>query len=222
MYPMNTCAQKPRNKQKAAVDWREIEQRLEAARVATERIWRPTVADTRRVLEQRARALARESARTESADERIEVVEFILAHERYAVASAYVREVHPLAKLTPLPCTPPFVLGIINVRGEILPVIDLKKVFGLPGHGLASFGTVIVLESGGRVFGIAADTLGGIRHLLRAGIQASLPALADNREDYLQGVTAERVIILDAGKLLSDEKLVVREQVGASPDISSM
>ncbi|MHB1291121.1 MAG: chemotaxis protein CheW [Sulfuricella sp.] len=196
------------------IDWREVEQRLEAARVAIERIWEPTAEDTQRVLEERARALAREPARVESADEWIEVVEFILAHERYAVESEYVREVYPLEELTPLPCTPVFVLGIVNLRGEILPVIDIKKFFDLPEKGLTDLNKVIVLELEDMAFGIVADAISGVRRIPRAGIQPSLPTLTGIREDYLLGVTAERVVILDAEKLLTDEKLIVQEQVG--------
>jgi purine-binding chemotaxis protein CheW len=210
---MNTRDQKPQKKRKAAIDWREVERRLEAARVAIERIWMPTTEDTQRILKERAQALAQESGRAEAA-ERIEVVEFLLAHERYAVESDYVREVYPLEELTPLPCTPAFVLGIINVRGEILSVIDLKKFFDLPEKGLTDLNKVIVLESKDMVFGILADAISGVWHIPRADIQPFLPTLTGIREDYLHGVTAERVVVLDAEKLLSDEKLIVQEQVG--------
>ena len=199
-------------KNKKPIDWNEVKQRLETARVAIEHIWAPPADMTRRVLEERARALAREPARAEAADEWIEVVEFTLAHERYAIASEHVREVYPLEELTPLPCTPAFVLGIVNLRGEILSVIDIKKFFDLPEKGLTDLNKVIVLESEDMMFGIVADAIGGVRHILRADIQPSLPTLTGIREDYLQGVTAERVVVLDAGKLLHDEKLIVNEQ----------
>jgi purine-binding chemotaxis protein CheW len=65
-------------------------------------------------------------------DEYIEVVEFLLAHEKYGIESKCVREVYPLKELTPVPCTPSFVRSIINVRGKILSVIDIKKFFELP------------------------------------------------------------------------------------------
>ena len=201
-------------KNNRTIDWREVERRLEAARSAIERIWAPTAEDTRRILKERAQALAREPVRAEAADEWIEVLEFILSYETYAVASEYVREVCPLEELTPLPCTPAFVLGIINVRGEILSVIDIKKFFDLPEKGLADLNKVIVLESKDMAFGIVADAISGVRRIQRAGIQPSLPTLTGIREDYLLGVTAERVVVLDAEKLLSGEKLIVQEQVG--------
>lgn len=199
-------------KNNKAIDWNGAKQRLEAARIAIERIWTPTAEETKRVLEERARSLAREPVRAESDDEWIEVVEFTLAHERYAVASEYVREVYPLEELTPLPCTPPFVLGIVNLRGEILSVIDIKKFFDLPEKGLTDLNKVIVLESADMVFGIVADVIGSVRRISRTDIQPSLPTLTGIREDYLQGVTAERVVVLDAEKLLNDEKLIVNEQ----------
>ncbi len=203
----------PPQKNSKAIDWSEVKQRLETARVAIEHIWAPTAGKTKQVLEERARALAREPVRAESADAGIEVVEFTLAHERYAVASEHVREVYPLEELTPLPCTPPFVLGIVNLRGEILSVIDIKKFFDLPEKGLTDLNKVIVLELEDMAFGIVADAISGVRRISRAAIQPSLPTLTGIREDYLQGVTAERVVVLDAEKLLNDEKLIVNEQV---------
>ena len=76
----------------------------------------------------------------------LELLEFRLASERYAVESRLVQEVHPLRDLTPLPCTPPFVLGIVNVRGRILPVLDLKKFFDLPERGLTDLHRIILVR----------------------------------------------------------------------------
>ena len=108
-------------------------------------------------------------------------------------------------------------LGIVNLRGEILPVIDIRKFFDLPEKGLTNLNKVIVLESAGSksgdmVFGTLADAISGVCRIPRAGIQPSLPTLTGIRDDYLVGVTAERVVVLDAEKLLHDEKLIVNEQ----------
>jgi purine-binding chemotaxis protein CheW len=211
---MSTRKTTPKKANKA-IDRSEAKQRLEASRIAIEHIWAPTSEDIQRILKERAQILAREAVPAEAADAGIEVIEFLLAHERYAVALEYVREVYPLEDITPLPCTPSFVLGIVNVRGEILSVIDLKKFFDLPEKGLTDLNKVIVLESRDMVFGIIADAISGVRRIQRAGIQPSLPTLTGIREDYLLGVTAERVVILDAEKLLTDEKLIVQEHVGS-------
>jgi len=197
----------------SGLDWREVERRLEAARAAMERGWAPDAEEAKRLLKARARALAREPAKDEADDDYIEVVEFVLAYEQYAVETRHVREIHPLEHLTPLPCTPAFVLGIVNVRGEILSVIDLRKFFDLPEKGLTDLNKVIVLESENMLFGVLADAVIGARRVRVADIQPSLPTLTGVREAYLMGVTAERTVILDAEKLLADETIVVQEQV---------
>lgn len=202
----------PRRKREPAIDWREVHQRLEAARVASERAWAPDAEEAKRILKARAKALARETGKAEAADA-LELVEFLLAHERYAVESRYVREVYPLENLTPLPCTPAFVLGIVNIRGEILSVLDIKKFFDLPEKGLTDLNKVIVLQSGNMLFGILADAILGVRRIPIAEIQPSLPTLTGIREKYLKGVTPERTVVLDAEKLLTDETIIVQEQV---------
>jgi len=202
-----------KKKKPADVNWREVERRLEAARVAIERVWTPSPEETQRILKARALALAREPVPAEVAGERIEVVEFLLAHERYALESQYVREVYPLENLTPLPCTPAFVLGIINLRGEILSVIDIKKFFDLPEKGLTDLNMVIVLQFGNMLFGILADAIVGVRHIPMTDIQPSLPTLTGVREEYLKGVTPGRTVILDAEALLTDQNIVVQEQI---------
>ena len=211
---MKTSERVARSKQgPAPVDWHEIKRRMEKAHGAIEHAWTPSSAETRRVLMARAQALGRAPAAAETAGEHIDVVEFVLAHERYAVESRHVREVAPLENLTPLPCTPTFVLGIVNLRGEILSVIDIKKFFELPEQGLTDLNKIIVLQSGDMVFGILADAIGGVRRIPVAGIQPSLPTLTGIREEYLKGVTAERLVILDAERLLTDESMIVQEQV---------
>ncbi len=202
----------PASRKKTVIDWREVHQRLAAASAAVERVWAPDSGEAKRILKARAQALAREPGKAEAADA-LELVEFLLAHEKYAVESRHVRDVCTLENLTPLPCTPAFVLGIVNLRGEILSVIDIKKFFDLPEEGLTDLNKVIVLRSGNMLFGILADAVTGVRRVPAAEIQPSLPTLTGVREAYLKGVTSERTVILDAEKLLRDEKIIVQEQV---------
>jgi len=202
-----------RRPNRAAIDWAEVRARLDAMQAASEQAWAPGEDETGRILHERALALAVEPDRTQSLDQSIEVVEFMLAHERYAIEFSYVREVVPLDTLTPLPCTPAFVLGIVSLRGEIISVIDVRKFFDLPQTGLPDLNKVIVLESGNMVFGILADMILGVRCIALAEMQISLPTLTGIREKYLKGITPQRTVVLDAGKLLADEDIVVQEQV---------
>lgn len=199
--------------QPARIDWEAIKQRLEAASAALEMVVQPDPEHTRQVLRERANRLAREAATPETAGEHIEVVEFVLAQEHYAIETCHVRDVYPLEQLTPVPCTPPFVLGIVNLRGEFLSIIDIKKFFDLPDKGLTDLNKVIVLDGEAMRFGILADLIVGVRRIATADIQASLPTLTGIRMEYLRGVTPGRTIILDGEKILTDENIVVQEQV---------
>ncbi len=172
----------------------------------------PADDNKRKLLKARAMALAKKPEKKE-ADENIEVVEFLLAHEKYAIQSNYICEVYPLKELTPLPCTPQFVAGIINVRGKIISVIDIKKFFELPEKGITDLNKVIVIHNGLMELGILADAVLGASQIPLRDIQPSLPTLTGIRAGYLQGVTKEGLVVLDAEKILSDKKIIVHEEV---------
>ncbi len=181
--------------------------------LAFDRSIEPTPVEKKKILKARAKTLAREPEREEKAEAYLEVVEFMLAYERYAIETAYVREIYPLKEFTPLPCTHPFVFGIVNVRGQILSVIDIKNFFDLPEKGLGELNKVIILHLGDMVFGILADKIIGTRSIPLKEIQPSLPTLTDIRAEYMRGVTEERVVILDVTRIMSDKKIIVHEEV---------
>lgn len=201
------------NPKRAATDWDAVLRRLEAVRVALEEGWSPSEEESRRILTMRARALAREPAKPPEDDQSAQVIEFALASETYAIETRFVRAVYPLQNLTPLPCTPPFVRGMVNVRGEILSVIDLKRFFDLPDRGLTDLNKVIVLQSEGMVFGVLADAVLDVRRIWMREVQPSLPTFNAVQEQYLKGITLERTVFLDAEKLLGDPAMIVQQQV---------
>lgn len=210
---MSSKKKEPQKKDTKQINWDEIHRRLETSQDALGQGLQLTPEEKNKILKSRAKILAVESEKKAKAEEFIQVVEFLLACEKYAVASEYVREIYPLKEFTPIPCTPPFVLGIINVRGQILSVIDIKKFFDLPEKGLTDLNKVIILHTENMEFGILADAIIGVRNIVVSELQTSLPTLTGIREEYLKGVTKERTVILDAEKLLSDKSIVVHELV---------
>lgn len=202
-----------RNGAHRRIDWADVHRRLDEANQALQREFEPLPERREAILRQRAENMAQLHAAPLEAEETLEVVQFLLAHERYALESAYIREVVPLKELAPLPCVPPFVLGITNVRGQIVSVLDIKRFFGLPEHGLTDLNKVIILQHGAMEFGLLADQILGVRDLPRRELQPSLPTLTGIRADYLKGVTAERLVVLDALKLMHDPALTVNEEV---------
>jgi len=196
-----------------ALDWETVRLRQEEFQRAVEQGFVPTDDDRRRTLRERAGQLAREPERRDQDARMIEVIEFDLAYERYAFESTFVREIHPLRNFTPLPCTPPFVLGIMNVRGQIISIVDLKRFFDLPEKGLADLNRVIILQGENIEFGVLADSIIGATSLNENDLQASLPTLTGVREKYLKGLTREGTVILEAAAILSDKNIIVNEHV---------
>lgn len=173
----------------------------------------PAAPGARDILRARAQALARPLARSNAAESSLQLLEFRLAREHYALETRHVREVYPLKNLTPLPCTPPFVPGVVNVRGRITPVIDIKKFFDLPDQGLTDLHRIILVHGDGIELGLLADEIVGVRTLPLDRLQPSLPTLTGIRADYLKGVTADRLVVLDLDRMLADPKIIVHEEV---------
>lgn len=193
------------------IDWSAIHRRLEEIGEKMEKGFAPGPEEKKQILRARAGLLARRFGTQQSRD-MIEIVEFMLANEHYGIESSYVREVFPLREYTPLPCTPSFVLGLVNVRGHVISVIDIKKFFELPERGISDLNKVIIIQDRDMEFGILADSVSGVRKIDFKDIQPSLPTLKGIRVEYLRGITTERLVVLDAKKLLSDGNIVVCEE----------
>ena len=193
------------------IDWSEIRRRMDRAQAALEQAARPTEDERRKILKARAKALARELKTDGKEQGLVEIIEFVVASEKYGVESSYVREVYPLRELTPLPGVPAFILGVINVRGQIVSVVDPKRFFGLPEKGLTDLNKVILMSDGRMEFGLLADAVLGLRHIPLNELQTSLPTLTGLRAELLRGVTSERLVVLDAARLLSDPGLIVQQ-----------
>lgn len=163
------------------------------------------------ILRRRARALARPREQAIQ-EESLELLEFRLAHERYAVQTRYVLEVHPLRDLTPLPGTPPFLRGVLNVRGRILPVIEMKRFFGLPEAGLTDLHRVVQVRAGDMELGVLADVVVGVCRIPVNRIQPSPPTPLGIRADYLMGVTDDHLIVIDMRQVLSDPQIIVEDE----------
>jgi purine-binding chemotaxis protein CheW len=164
--------------------------------------------DSARTLRARALALARVADAPPESDT-LELLAFRLASERYAIETRHVVEVHPLRDLTPLPGTPDFVRGIVNLRGRILPVFDLKKFFALPEEGMTDLHRIIVVRGHDLELGLLADMVVNVISLPRSALQPGLPTLSGIGAEYIMGVSEQRVIALDLDRILADPRIVV-------------
>ena len=169
--------------------------------------------EKRTILRSRAKKLAQGLEKRGSETDYLEVLEFLLAQETYAIETPFIREVYPLTELTPLPCTPAFIFGLINVRGQILTVMDMKKFFDLPEKGITNLNKVIVVRNDTMELGILADEIIGIRNISVNELQPPLSTMSGIHAEYLKGVTGKRLIVLDMERFLTDKKLIVQEEI---------
>jgi len=193
-------------------DWTEVRLRLEKVNAALEKGYTSDPVEVTKILRARADEISRETEQAKDG-ETIEVLEFSLANERYAVESKFVQEVCAIKDYTPLPGAPPFVLGLINVRGRIVSVIDIKRFFDMPDKGISDLNKAIVIHDDTLELGILADSLVGVMSVSTDKIQPPLPTLTGIREQFLLGVTARGLVLLDAAKMLADPDIIVNEEV---------
>lgn len=196
----------------AEIDWTHLYRRLETTRKALEEGVTPTADRVREMLRSRAESLGAEWSWGAHHRDSIEVLEFLLAHEHYGVETSYIEEVLPLKDLVRLPSAPSFVLGLIHVRGEILSVIDIKKVFGLPDKGLTDLNKVLIVRSGDMEVGILADAILAVTSIATNDLQSAPVTLTGMPAACIRGVTKNALIVLDLQKLLSDKRVLVNEE----------
>ncbi len=196
------------------IDWQEVHARLEQARRAVEATEHLSPEEASGILKERARALARPVEEAVTQAEALEVLVFSLGAERYGIETGRVVEVIPLRDLTPVPCTPASVLGVVNHRGRILPVLDLRRLLDLEDQGITEGSRVVAVEAGGMKFGIFACAVTGTLRV-GAGEVAPPPATSGaDRRGLIRGVTAEMVAVLDLDALSRDQRITVNEEVG--------
>ncbi|MEW6775209.1 MAG: chemotaxis protein CheW [Bdellovibrionota bacterium] len=131
---------------------------------------------------------------------------FGLGRERYAVPVSAVKEIIRAERIFPLPKTPPFIEGIISLRGDIVPVVDLRKRFDLPGGEKTAESRIVVFEMESFYVGISVDQVFEVVKVEEGAIEAPPPLVAGFQADFLQGVcelNGHLVTVLDAGRIFS-------------------
>lgn len=196
----------------SSIDWAALLKRQEAAFAATDAPSRDPERE-KALLEERARQLSRPPKRPADATG-IECLEFMLSGERYAIELSYIAATLPLTDFTPLFCAPSFVLGITNLRGRIISIVDLRRFFELPALGLSDLNRVIVVADDRMEFGVLADSIVGTRTVADGDLRPIPDTFTGPREEFVAGVTAGRLALLDMGRILSDPRMVVHEEVG--------
>jgi purine-binding chemotaxis protein CheW len=139
----------------------------------------------------------------------IQLVTFRLQEECYGINVMQVQEVLRVSEIAPVPGAPSFVLGIINLRGNVVTVIDTRGRFGLPPGELDDASRIVIIESDEQVVGILVDSVAEVVELRQSQIDHAPNVGNEESSRYIQGVSTREdglLIVVDLNRLLTDEE----------------
>lgn len=143
-----------------------------------------------------------------------QLVTFRLEDETYGINVMHVQEVLRVTEIAPVPGAPPYVLGIINLRGNVVTVIDTRSRFGLPPGDIDEASRIVIIESEMQVVGILVDSVAEVVELRGSEVDSAPNVGNEDSSKFIQGVATREndlLIVVDLNKLLSEEEW---DQVG--------
>ncbi|MDE1314842.1 chemotaxis protein CheW [Vibrio aestuarianus] len=150
-----------------------------------------------------------EVRKDKSNDEVLQWVTFQLEEETYGINVMQVREVLRYTEIAPVPGAPDYVLGIINLRGNVVTVIDTRSRFGLMQGEITDNTRIIVIESERQVIGILVDSVAEVVYLRSSEIDTTPSVGTDESAKFIQGVSnrdGKLLILVDLNKLLTEDE----------------
>ena len=136
-------------------------------------------------------------------------VTFRLDDETYGINVMQVREVLRYTEIAPVPGAPPYVLGIINLRGSVVTVIDTRTRFGLASADTTDNTRIVIIEVENQVVGILVDAVAEVVYLRQSEIETAPNVGTEESAKFIQGVcnkNGELLILVDLEKLMTDEE----------------
>ena len=149
------------------------------------------------------------SAPSDRNDEVLQWVTYKLGEETYGINVMQVQEVLRHTEIAPVPGAPDYVLGIINLRGNVVTVIDTRSRFGLEPTEVTDSTRIVIIESEEQVVGILVDSVAEVVYLRSSEIESAPNVGTEERAKFIQGVSnrdGQLLILVDLNKLLSDEE----------------
>ena len=138
-----------------------------------------------------------------------QLVVFDLASEGYGVDIGAVREIIRMQEITRVPQTPEFVEGVINLRGKVIPVIDLRKRFGLQVADQSKDNRIVVVDIGKQDIGVIVDAVTEVLRISADSVEPPTSVITSADSDYLLGIAkleSRLIILLDLESVLSEEE----------------
>lgn len=138
-------------------------------------------------------------------DGQMQLVEFQLANEHYCIETQHVQEVSAYKDFTPLPGSSSALLGLINIRGKIYSLLDLKNIFGLECNAKTRTNVIILLNHPDIYIGIVADNLIGMTKIAGILVQPTLETFSGKKFEYLKGVTPDGLAVINVDKIFYEQ-----------------
>ncbi len=146
----------------------------------------------------------------------LQLVSFILANEEYAVDIIQVREIIRMVEITSIPNSPSFVEGVVNIRGKVIPIIDIKKRFNLTSEINEDDTRIVIVEIADMTMGIIVDAVSEVLRLPASAVEPAPSMVSAIDEEYIKGVGKledRLLILLDLDRLLKKDELhMMRDQ----------
>ncbi|GMM86074.1 chemotaxis protein CheW [Pseudoalteromonas sp. SS15] len=145
----------------------------------------------------------------DSNDEVLQWVTYKLEDETYGINVMQVQEVLRYTEIAPVPGAPSYVLGIINLRGNVVTVIDTRARFGLMSAEVTDNSRIVIIEAEKQVIGILVDSVAEVVYLRSSEIDSAPNIGTEESAKFIQGVSnreGELLILVDLNKLLSDDE----------------
>eukprot|EP00232_Nephroselmis_pyriformis_P019213 CAMPEP_0182900148 /NCGR_PEP_ID=MMETSP0034_2-20130328/28607_1 /TAXON_ID=156128 /ORGANISM="Nephroselmis pyriformis, Strain CCMP717" /LENGTH=156 /DNA_ID=CAMNT_0025034295 /DNA_START=532 /DNA_END=1002 /DNA_ORIENTATION=+ len=142
-------------------------------------------------------------------DEVLQWVTYRLDEETYGINVMQVQEVLRYTEIAPVPGAPDYVLGIINLRGNVVTVIDTRSRFGLPPTDITDNTRIVIIESDEQVVGILVDSVAEVVYLRSSEIDSAPNVGTEESAKFIQGVSnrsGQLLILVDLNKLLSEDE----------------
>jgi len=148
-------------------------------------------------------------AKANENDDVVQWVTFRLANETYGINVMQVQEVLRISEIAPVPGAPHYVLGIINLRGNVVTVVDTRIRLGLETSELTDSTRIVIIEGDKHVVGILVDCVAEVVDLAASEVESAPNVGNEESARYIQGVASrgdELLILVDLNKLLTDEE----------------
>ncbi len=165
-----------------------------------------------RILRERAAALARPPS-AEGAVDVLSLVVVAVGSEHYGIDVGHVQEILPTPELVSVPCTPAMWAGLVNLRGTLVPVLNLRARLGLESTPPSDAGAVVVVTDRLHAIALLVDEAQAVARVSRDELDDSLTGPPSGRADLIRGVTPDLLSVLDVEALLGDPSLLVHEDV---------